>query len=130
MASIPNQNLLSSALLTAVIVGSGIATISVLPIFIYGIRIYLLDRTKKDYYANSFLKSGEWTNAKARATGEADNAIAFFTSIFERPQVTGATTRPRCSRCDAVGSSTSSDAPPPYTPRARTDNSSRATRCL
>jgi hypothetical protein len=65
MAPIPNQNSLSSALLTAVIVGSGIAIISILPIFIYGIRIYLLEvwsimiKNRKDYLEWNRLRK-EW----------------------------------------------------------------------
>jgi hypothetical protein len=65
MAPIPNQNSLSSALLTAVIVGSGIAIISILPIFIDGIRIYLLEvwsimiKNRKDYLEWNRLRK-EW----------------------------------------------------------------------
>jgi hypothetical protein len=65
MAPIPNQNSLSSALLTAVIVGSGIAIISILPIFIHGIRIYLLEvwsimiKNRKDYLEWNRLRK-EW----------------------------------------------------------------------
>jgi hypothetical protein len=65
MTPILNLNSLSGALLAAVILGSGIAIISILPIFIHGIHIYLLEvwrimiKNRKDYLEWNRLRK-EW----------------------------------------------------------------------
>src|SRR5437764_6197076 len=72
---------------------------------------------KRGYRANMVIRWGEWWEAKDRAMGSAENEIACFTSIFEKP-----TTRNRSISRHGRPSGLPSTAPPPYTSRGPTWN--------
>jgi hypothetical protein len=80
-------------------------------------------RFKTGYFKNLVIQPQEWREAKARATGQLENAMAFFAPIFElsrRQQASGTSTiaspgsPSRCTCGSGAGSSTWSISPPPY----------------
>jgi hypothetical protein len=80
-------------------------------------------RFKTGYFKNLTIKPQEWREAKARATGQLENAMIFFAPIFEqsrRQQASGISTvassesQSRYTCGSGAGSSTWSISPPPY----------------
>ena len=78
-------------------------------------------RSKNGWYANLVLEPEEWNEAKARAAGHLENAMAFFAPMFEdgpqrrAPGTVSSEYRAGSSKRSGAGSSTRRIAPPPDT---------------
>jgi hypothetical protein len=80
-------------------------------------------RFKTGYFKNLVIQPQEWYEAKARATGQLENAMTFFAPIFERSRrqqasdtsaVASSGSLSEYTSGSGAGSSTWSIFPPPY----------------